>query len=244
MVIRDLEKERNHWKEISENKILARPWESAAGKIRKRRRVEFLLDFPNCNESMSVLEIGAGSGIFTSELTKYFKNLTAIDLSQELLDLAKVKYLNVNFRTMDAHQLAFPDNSFDAVLGVSILHHLDWDMALQSIFEKLKPGGWIRFSEPNLMNPQIFLQKNIPWLKKMAGDSPDEYAFTSSQIIRSLTTVGFSNISAQPFEFLHPSTPPSWVPFVQRLEDFFSMAPTKIFGGSLLISARKPDNNR
>ena len=108
---------------------------------------------------------------------------------------------------MDAHALDVPDGSLDAVVGCSILHHLEWGRALKDYFRALKPGGAIRFSEPNLLNPQIFLQKTIPVLKRWAGDSPDEYAFSRFAIARVLHRVGFSRVNVMAFEFLHPAIP-------------------------------------
>ena len=49
--------------------------------------------------------------------------------------------------------------------------------ALRDIYRVLKPGGTIYFTEPNMLNPQIAMQKNIPWIKRKLGDSPDETAF-------------------------------------------------------------------
>jgi len=34
------------------------------------------------------------------------------------------------------------------------------------------------FAEPDMLNPQITLQKNIPALKRRLGDTPDETAFS------------------------------------------------------------------
>lgn len=234
----NLDREKSHWRLISENEVLSKPWSSPAGLIRKERRVSFLTEIP-LDVNSKVLEVGAGSGIFTVEISKKWNDLTSIDLSLELLETAKERNPRVNFKAMDAHELQFDDNSFDAIVGVSILHHLDWTRALNGFYKKLKSGGWIRFSEPNLLNPQIFLQKNIPFLKKMAGDSPDEYAFTVSQITQSLRKTGFSDIKVVPFEFMHPSTPNSLVPAVLKLESFISKSFLKHIGGSLLISARK-----
>jgi len=37
------------------------------------------------------------------------------------------------------------------------------------------------FTEPNMMNPQVALIKNVPSLKSRAGDSPDETAFSGGK---------------------------------------------------------------
>ena len=98
---------------------------------------------------------------------------------------------------------------------------------MSSYIRQLRPGGVARFSEPNLLNPQIFLQKNIGFLKRLAGDSPDEYAFTRWQIARSLRDAGFVDISVTPYEFLHPSTPERLIPFVVRLESWHLQDPAQ-----------------
>lgn len=165
-----------------------------------------------------MLELGCGSGVFTEDLRRRFTDLVSVDLSADLLAVARVRMPQARFLEMDAHRLAFPDASFEAVVGVSILHHLDWERALREVFRVLKPGGHIRFSEPNLLNPQIFLQKNIPIIKRWVGDTPDEYAFTAAHIRRVLGRVGFAEIDAHAIEFLHPSTPQRWIPVVLKLE--------------------------
>jgi hypothetical protein len=123
---------------------------------------------------------------------------------------------------------------------VSILHHLDWGLALKNYLPLLKRGGIVRFSEPNLLNPQIYLQKNIPFIKRLAGDSPDEYAFTRWQIAKILKDAGYVDIHVEAYEFLHPGTPQWLIPYVVKLESFLARTPAREIGGSLLIEARKP----
>jgi hypothetical protein len=89
------------------------------------------------------------------------------------------------------------------------------------------------------MNPQIFLQKSIPFLKRLAGDSPDEYAFTRFEIAKRLSQAGFSSIRVKPFEFLHPAVPEAWISRIERLESWVEGTFLREIGGSILIEARK-----
>jgi len=92
-----------------------------------------------------------------------------------------------------------------------------------------------------MMNPQIALQKNIPYLKRKLGDSPDETAFFRWQAVRFLQQCGFTDIMVQPFDFLHPSIPQKLISTVQRLGEFFESVPLlKEIAGSLILSGRKP----
>jgi ubiquinone/menaquinone biosynthesis C-methylase UbiE len=212
-------------------------WNSPAGTIRRHRRGAFLVR--GLPRSARVLEVGSGTGLQTLALLESFDNVTGIDISPRLLAIAERRAPGARYFVMDAHRPDFPDGSFDAIVGVSILHHLDWDLALQSYYRLLAPDGLVRFSEPNLLNPQIFLQKNIPWIKRMAGDSPDEYAFTRWRIARSLERARFTDVTVKPFEFLHPSTPKRLIPLVTKIETGVSRTPLREIGGSLLIEARK-----
>ena len=234
-----LERERQHGLTILDTNESNWGWHTPAGRIRWQRRLDFLKGaMPD--QRGAVLEIGAGTGTFTRALSASFVDLTAIDISPHLLDAARVKAPGAKFVCMDAHDLQFGSDSFDAVIGCSVLHHLDWLRALRAFYRVLRKGGAIRFSEPNLLNPQIFLQKNVPALKRLAGDSPDEYAFTARRIRRDLVATGFTDIDVQPFEFLHPIVPEQLIAAVCKVEAALMRTPLRHFGGSLQISASKP----
>jgi ubiquinone/menaquinone biosynthesis C-methylase UbiE len=128
---------------------------------------------------MNVLELGCGTGFLTRELAVAGAQVTAIDISPELLEAARsnCSAANVTFEVQNAYALSYPDESFDLVVGSSILHHLDIGEALRQIYCVLRPGGRMCFTEPNMLNPQIAVQKNVPSIKKRLGDSPDETAF-------------------------------------------------------------------
>ncbi len=216
-------------------------WETVAGRRRWSRRVKMLTD--HITSGMIALEIGCGSGYFTKELAKTNAEITAIDISQDLLDIAKknVQSEHVKFFIDNAYDMNFDDCSFDTVIGSSVLHHLDIDLALKEIYRVLKPDGSVYFTEPNMLNPQIALQKNIPYLKNKLGDSPDETAFFIWDIKRRFLSTGFNReLQIVPFDFLHPNIPQTLVNYADPMCLFFEKIPIlKHFSGSLYIHARK-----
>jgi ubiquinone/menaquinone biosynthesis C-methylase UbiE len=215
-------------------------WESPAGRVRWARRVKMLSS--HLKPGMAVLELGCGTGYFTRELARSGADIVAIDVSPELLELAKANCSapNVRYEIQNAYQLSYPDAVFDSVVGSSVLHHLEIEEALCEIYRVLKPGGSIYFTEPNMLNPQIAIQKNIPWIKRKRGDSPDETAFFRWPLRRLLEETGCDDVRVDPFDFLHPKTP---VPLVDRMDAlgrFLENVPVMSeVAGSLYIRAVK-----
>lgn len=216
-------------------------WDRPAGQRRWSRRVSMLM--AGLKPGMDVLELGCGSGYFTRELARSGATITAIDISPDLLELARreVPASNVSFLVENAYAMSFENNRFDAVIGISVLHHLEIEKGISEVFRVLKPGRTICFSEPNMLNPQIAIQKNVPYIKKRLGDSPDETAFFRWQLTGLLRRQGFEHINVEPFDFLHPNLPGAVVPSLERLCLLMERIPVlREIAGSLHIKASKP----
>ncbi|MCW3787441.1 class I SAM-dependent methyltransferase [Plebeiibacterium sediminum] len=236
-----IENEIEHGKFLSENNAgEIWNWESPAGKVRWKRRVKMLTKHINANEK--VLELGCGTGYFTQEIIQTKAQVVAIDISPDLLSIARknITDSNVSFCEENAYKMTFDNDYFDSVIGSSVLHHLDIDKAIAEIHRVLKVGGVVAFTEPNMMNPQIALQKNIPWLKRKLGDSPDETAFFRWQIVRLLKKYNFREIKVIPFDFLHPAIPLKLVKTFSSIGNFCEKTPlVNEIAGSLYITAIK-----
>jgi 2-polyprenyl-3-methyl-5-hydroxy-6-metoxy-1,4-benzoquinol methylase len=234
-------------KEVEHGRFLSRRgpgeiwnWEGSAGKLRWARRVKMLSN--HLRSGMSVLELGCGAGYFTRELAKCGADVVAVDVSPELLEIAKAECLaaNVRYEIQNACALSYPNARFDSVVGSSVLHHLEINQALAQIYRVLKEGGSIYFTEPNMLNPQIAIQKNIPWVKRALGDSPDETAFFRWPLRRLLTHAGFREVHIDPFDFLHPKTPFRLVHGLNAMGRYLETVPViSEFAGSLYIRAVK-----
>ncbi|MCF6242172.1 MAG: methyltransferase domain-containing protein [Bacteroidales bacterium] len=233
-----------HGKKLSEKAEDIWGWTSPAGQVRAQRRANYFINLANLNAQSKVLEIGCGTGIFTNKVYEMTKaQITAIDISEDLLTQAKEKLPKVNFKIEDAMALSFKDNSFDVVYGSSILHHLDFEKSLTEIIRVLKPKGKLIFAEPNMINPQIFIQKNIPVIKKWMGDSPDETAIVRWHFKKLMQKTGFQKIKIFPYDFLHPSVPKILIPFVKKTGEIGEKIPVlKEIAGSVIIYGEKPKN--
>jgi SAM-dependent methyltransferase len=181
--------------------------------------------------------------MFTEMFSRTGARLLAVDISPDLLERAqernlpadRVQFLEKRFEDCDVH------GPFDAVIGSSILHHLDVVLALGKIYSLLKPGGLMSFAEPNMLNPQIAVQKNISWLKERLDDTPDETAFVRHRFRALLYQAGFENVEITPFDWLHPATPPSLMRAVTRIGLILEKIPlVREFAGSLHIWCCRP----
>lgn len=216
-------------------------WSSPAGKVRANRRAELLTQAAHINQQSTVLEIGCGTGLFSGKVYTATKaNITAIDISEILLDEARSKNKGITFKIGDAMKLDFADNSFDAVFGSSVLHHLEMDKAVKEIYRVLKPGGRMAFAEPNMINPQIMVMKNVPFIKKMLGDSPDETAIVRWKFAKMMLKIGFHDINIYPYDFLHPVTPTPFIGIVNTIGKVAEKIPLlKEIAGSVVIAGQK-----
>ena len=93
-----------------------------------------------------ILDVGAGTGA-TSLALQQFGRVVAIDLSAEATAIARDRGLAV--ARMDAVALAVPDATFDLVVALDVLEHLQDDLAgAREFLRVLKPGGVLLVTVP------------------------------------------------------------------------------------------------
>lgn len=102
------------------------------------------------------LEIGCGTGQLTWGLAKRlpFTSVHACDISHGFLnhlrkDLENIPGRDVNYYLCDANNLPFRENTFDLVVGHSVLHHfIHYEKVIANVQKLLRPGGRAIFYEP------------------------------------------------------------------------------------------------
>jgi ubiquinone/menaquinone biosynthesis C-methylase UbiE len=124
------------------------------------------------------LEFGCGNGANALELCQSAQFVAGIDISDVAVEIGtrraeEAGISNVRFDAMDAEDLQFPDNSFEVICGVGILHHLDLNRAYAELARTLSPKGSAIFIEPLGYNPFINLFRFLtPKIR-----TPDEHPF-------------------------------------------------------------------
>lgn len=95
----------------------------------------------NCENA---LEIGCGTGAFARLLAKRSRRVVALDLSPEMIRVARARssqFDNLEFHLADAMTWDFPQSQFDFICSIATLHHLDQRKLLLKMKDALKPRG-------------------------------------------------------------------------------------------------------
>jgi demethylmenaquinone methyltransferase/2-methoxy-6-polyprenyl-1,4-benzoquinol methylase len=94
-----------------------------------------------------VLELAAGTGIWTGQLTQIASHVTALDVSEEVLELSahKLQAAKVHYVQGDLFEWQ-PDAQYDLVFFSFWLSHVPPELApefLEKVYRATKPGGYV-----------------------------------------------------------------------------------------------------
>jgi SAM-dependent methyltransferase len=190
----------------------------------------------------SVLELGAGSGIWTEHLAAALRGqnpITAAVFHDEFAagrrDLPNTRFVQVS----DLSDL--PAEGFDYIVGTAILCHDQYPQNLRELYRLLKPGGQILFFEANYWNPQVGLKNAIKPVGRWAGQADCQIGMRRYKLMQEASRQGFTEIEIVPYDILHARTPGWLVPWVQSAAFLAEHTPAvRELCGTLYIWARKP----
>jgi SAM-dependent methyltransferase len=217
-------------------------WSTAAGRVRADRRAQFLITAARLGPGVRCLELGCGTGEFTQRLAASRCTLTAVDISEasvarcreRLGDLAEVVVGNIETGE------GLEGREFDAVVGVSVLHHVDVAACLRVITPLGRPGGRFAFTEPNRANPQVWAERRFEPIRRARHVLPHETSFHADELRELFEDVGLQVQLAEPFEFLHAVTPRRLIAGMLAVERVLEATPARAIAGSVRIAACKP----
>jgi SAM-dependent methyltransferase len=108
-----------------------------------------------------VLDLGAGTGLFTQTLVPLAGEVIAVDPSDAMLGALRARLPGVDARAGNAEAIPLPDGTLDAVFVAEAFHWFDTAPAAAEIARVLRPGGhlvlvWYR---------QDYLEDtDVPWV--------------------------------------------------------------------------------
>ncbi|MEL6381955.1 MAG: methyltransferase domain-containing protein [Cyanobacteria bacterium J06626_18] len=96
------------------------------------------------SQRQTALDIGCGTGEFSRLLSKRFETVVAIDLSPNMIEVAKQRsrqFSNIDFQVADVMQWKPAAEQFDVIVSIATLHHLPVENLLPKLKAALNPGG-------------------------------------------------------------------------------------------------------
>jgi ubiquinone/menaquinone biosynthesis C-methylase UbiE len=157
------------------------------------------------------LDVGCGSGIVAALLQR-MTSITSLHGFDQLPAFdAQVKALGYSgFTAGDASAIPLPDASFDSVISICVLEHVEkLDEALREIRRVLKPGGRLHFTTPSpefRTSTLAYRMRRMFGLRSLAEASARRrdkmsihYHYRSAEYWRqSLQAIGFEQVIVEP----------------------------------------------
>lgn len=175
----------------------------------QKRILDSYLERVNLEDS-SVLEVGCGTGRFLPFMAEKGCNITGIDISEEMLKVARRRvdqseHKKITLLQNDADEIPFRDNSFDIIYSILVINLIpDFKTAFREINRVIKPGGLFIFSVPFLDSIYFPAGIYVNSRGKTVGANESGYRyshwFTSGEIEEAMETTGFliEKIKGQP----------------------------------------------
>lgn len=162
-----------------------------AGLDRRWRR-RAVRELSTSNFQLSILDVACGTGDLTLDLLRHGHRVTGVDLSDQMLALARRKAAPARFQLADAEALPFEDGTFDAVtcaFGIRNFVHLE--KGLGEMLRVLKPGGRmviLELATPDspFLRPfyDLYARRVIPLLGRLLARNRQAYTYLPASIER------------------------------------------------------------
>ncbi|MDO8424812.1 MAG: class I SAM-dependent methyltransferase, partial [bacterium] len=124
-------------------------------------------------EGEKVLDLGCGNGRYFEYFKEKKVNYWGVDGSEKLIELAKKRYPGANFQIANALSLPFPDNFFDKIFCIAVLHHIPSEELRERFFQEakrvLKPGGILIITVWNFRELKEFFLVSKAFISRVLG---------------------------------------------------------------------------
>lgn len=204
----------------------------------------------------AVLVLGCGFGEDAIRIARLGARVSACDLSPESLAIAEARArragLEIAFAAMPAEALAYPQDSFDAVVFVDILHHVDIAATMSEVARVLKPGAHVIGDELYTHTRLQRVRESGPVRRLLyplmrgwiyGGETPyitaDEHKIDEHEF--ALVTARLTGVETDWFNILEGRLYPSrliWAARIERaaMRPFAALAP--VLAGRVVFSGR------
>lgn len=177
---------------ITYNKIASEYDTSREGQYTRFHIME-LSNTIDLNEGDVVLDVACGNGTLLGELSKKAKiQANGIDISENMIDSAKMRYPDMNFEVKPCCPLEWSDGSIDVITVCCAFHHFENPQEFVKECKRvLKKNGTVYIADPNF-GTIVRLIANIFWLP--FSKSGDVRVYSKKELEKIFYNCGFKTV--------------------------------------------------
>lgn len=201
----------------------------------------------------TVLELGCGSGGTMAWLRsiRAVRYAAAVEISAEDGAIARTAFDHVEIGDIASVPMQFQTGRFDLILALDVLEHLtDPEQTMAMLYDRLKPGGTIVISLPNVAHYQVA----FPLLFKGSWEYGDEGLldrthlrfFTEATARRMIEQCGLKVGKIQ-YIYIYPNifsifglNSRQWRWYSHRLLEHILIWPARLFRNQFIFAATRP----
>lgn len=211
-----------------------------------------LKSFLDKNSKRRILEIGTGTGRFSLMFSSNGHKVVGLDYSKNMISIAfkKTKNLNLNknlqFVVGDALNPPFKEGSFDSIISIHVLMHIqNWEDMISNMTKLLTPKGLVLIQIPNLFSFSYF-GKVLRKFARLFGlrvqwAETEPQLFTKKKIVNVFRKCGLEITHTEMSFFIPPTiyrtVPNFMLPFVYKIDKMCLCTPLKNFASDRMIEA-------
>jgi len=138
-----------------------------------------------------ILDAGCGGGRDSAYFVEKGFKVIGVDLSEKLLELARLAVPGAKFYAADLRRLSFEKNIFDGIWAcASIIHikHSDMAKVFSGFFQSLKPGGVLYIHAKKGEGEEYIEEPSIPGKKRFFS------LFRERDLMKYCKNAGFTDI--------------------------------------------------
>jgi dolichol-phosphate mannosyltransferase len=188
----------------------------------------------------TILELGAGQGLFTRQLFQVSRGenpITAVTFSSPKSRSEGLPD-SVEFVTTSSIPGPLSGRQFDFVVAMDLLDKRNSAWFLQQVFNLLKPGGQVIFYESNPWNVMLKLRQTV---LQYFGQKDPRQLLSRPALYELISEIGFIRVFAVYNDFVYAPLTHSLVWFLRNLSILLENMPKiQTLAGSILIHAQKP----
>ncbi len=172
---------------------VASDWDTMRIAYYDERVIERMAAFAAVDESMTVLDVGTGTGFVAAGLASRVGHVIGVDAAPEMLDVAQrnldeLCIANVELCEADVARLPLADDSVDAAFANMVLHHAEDPSAmLIEMARVVRPGGTVAICDE--------VQHPYEWMRAEHADV--WLGFTTGQVQAFFASAGLEQLSIE-----------------------------------------------